>query len=151
VAINEALVVQGQSNRATSRQYGLSKDAVRRHKQHIPELLLKASQAMEIAEADSLLDQMRDLQQRALSILDKAEEAEDLRTALGAISQARSNLELLAKLQGELAQEGTINLHLNPQYLAVRTAIVRAVEPYPEVRGALSQAMLDVEEANGLS
>jgi hypothetical protein len=36
VLINEALVVQGLSNRAMTRQFGLSKDAVRRHWQHIP-------------------------------------------------------------------------------------------------------------------
>ena len=88
VLINEALVVQGQSNRAITRQYALSKDAIRRHREHIPELLLKASQAMEVAEADALLDQVRDLQQHALDILNKAEEAGELRTALAAISHS---------------------------------------------------------------
>ena len=39
---------------------------------------------------------------------------------------------------------------LNPQYIAVRTAIVQAVEPYPEAREAISQAMLELEESNGL-
>jgi hypothetical protein len=84
VLINEHLVGIGGklSNRAIARQYDLHHDAVQRHRQHVPELLVKASQAMEVAEADSLIDQMRDLQRRALSILDKAEDAEDLRACL---------------------------------------------------------------------
>jgi hypothetical protein len=36
VLINEALVVQGQSNRAITRQYALSKDAIRRHREAYP-------------------------------------------------------------------------------------------------------------------
>jgi hypothetical protein len=50
------------------------------------------------------------LQNRALSILDRADESGDLRTALSAIREARSNLELLAKLLGELQPEGSQHL-----------------------------------------
>lgn len=145
--INEAIVGVGEqgklSNRAITRQYGLSKDAVRRHAEHIPELLLKASEAMEIAEADALLDQIRQLQQRALSILDKAEEAEDLRTALAAISQARANLELLARLGGQLAQEGKVNLHLHSEWIEVRALLFNALKPHPQ---ALRDVRLALEE-----
>lgn len=81
--------------------------------------------------------------------LSKAEEAGELRTALSAIREARGNLELLAKLSGELQQEGTVNLHLSPEYLEVRTAILVAVEPYPEAAQAISRAMLGIE-GNGL-
>jgi hypothetical protein len=150
--INEAIVGVGEqgklSNRAVTRQYGLSKDAVRRHTAHIPELLVKASQAMEIAEADGLIDQMRDLQQHALGILEKAEEAEDLRTALGAISQARGNLELLAKLQGELAQEGTINITLSPEWLELRAVIVGALEHHPDAKDDVVKAIAKVSNVS---
>jgi hypothetical protein len=43
----EALVVEKRSNRATAGQYNLSRESVRRHREHIPELLVKASQAIE--------------------------------------------------------------------------------------------------------
>ena len=49
----------------------------------------------------SLLGEVRELQVRALGILAKAEEAGDLRAATGAIREARSTIELLAKLTGE--------------------------------------------------
>jgi hypothetical protein len=44
----------------------------------------------------------RDLQERALTTLVRAEEAEELNVALQAIRQAIGNLELLAKLLDEL-------------------------------------------------
>jgi hypothetical protein len=59
---------------------------------------LKAREAEEAARADDLLEQVRHLQAHALHILERAEKAGDLRTALAAISQARGNLELLGKL-----------------------------------------------------
>ena len=149
VLINEALVVQGQSNRAITRQYALSKDAIRRHREHIPELLLKASQAMEVAEADALLDQVRDLQQHALDILDKAEEAGELRTALAAISQARGNLELLGKLAGQLQQEGATNIQIalveHPDYQRLEELIFRALEHHHSARWDVAEALKELE------
>src|SRR5215208_4731925 len=145
VLINEALVIDRTSNRAVARQYGLSKDALRRHREHIPQLLLEASQAMEVADADDLLSQVRDLQRRSLAILDQAEDAGELRTALSAIAQARSNLELLGRLAGQLQQAGTINIHLHPEWIELRALILTALEPYSEARGALLTAL---EEAS---
>jgi hypothetical protein len=71
---------------------------------------------------------VRDLQRRALEILDKAEEAGELRTALGAIREARGNLELLAKLLGELDERPVVNLNLSPEWLELRAVIVAALE-----------------------
>ena len=47
-----------------------------------------------------MLDQVRSLQGKALAILVQAEAAGDLRTALGAVREARGNLELFAKILG---------------------------------------------------
>lgn len=77
----------------------------RRHKaNHLPAKLVMAVKAAEVVEADNLLHQVGDLQRRALAILDKAEETGELRTALSAIREVRGNLELLAKLLGELEE-----------------------------------------------
>jgi hypothetical protein len=151
--INEALVIEGQSNRAITRQFDLSKDAIRRHRQHIPDLLVKASQAMEVAQADDLLDQVRDLQRRALTILDKAEAADELRTALAAIAQARGNLELLGKLCGEIQQEGTATLNIgitaHPDYRRLSDAVAEALEAYPEAGYAVAAALEEIEGGRG--
>ena len=57
-----------------------------RHQQeHLPAALVKGKDAEEVAHGDSLLDQVRSLQGKALAILVQAEAAGDLRTALGAV------------------------------------------------------------------
>ncbi len=140
-AIDEALV-GGASNRSVASLYDVSEAAVRRHKaNHLPAKLVMAQAAEEVAQADSLLEQVRDLQERALDILDKAEEAGELRTALGAIREARGNLELLAKLLGELDERPVVNLNLSPEWLELRAVIVGALESHPAAHRAVLRAL----------
>jgi hypothetical protein len=140
-AIDRALVGDA-SNRSVASLYDVSEAAVRRHKaNHLPAKLVMAQAAEEVAQADTLLGQVRDLQQRALEILDKAEEAGELRTALGAIREARGNLELLAKLLGELDDRPQINVLVSPEWLELRAVIVGALDPHPEARGAVLAAI----------
>jgi hypothetical protein len=139
--IDRALV-GGASNRSAASLYDVSEAAVRRHKaNHLPAKLAMAEQAAEVTEASNLLAQVQDLQDRALAILDKAEGTGDLRTALSAIREARGNLELLAKLLGELDNRPVLNFHVSPEWLELRTVIVGALEPYSEARGAVLRAL----------
>jgi hypothetical protein len=125
-----------------AKRFGLSESAVYRHKvEHLPAHLLKAREVEEVAQADDLLEQVRHLQAHALDILERAEEAGDLRTALAAISQARGNLELLGKLAGELDERPVINLNVSLEWLELRAVIVTALEPYSEARGAVLRAL----------
>jgi hypothetical protein len=138
------------SNRSVASLYDVSEAAVRRHKgNHLPAKLVMAEKAKEVAQADNLLDQVRDLQARAYSILDQAEDAGDLRTALGAIREARGNLELLAKLLGELQQEGTTTVNValveHPDYARLRATIVGALQPFDEAKWAVAKALRGVE------
>src|SRR5215207_9093442 len=100
--IDESLVT-GAPYRGVAERFGLSESSVYRHKsEHLPAHLLKAKEVEDVARADDLLEQVRNLQAHSLDILERAEKTGDLRTALAAISQARGNLELLGKLAGEL-------------------------------------------------
>jgi hypothetical protein len=84
--------------RDIARQFRLSKDAVARHKaDHLPKTLVKAHAAQEVVRADNLLADVRSVEGRserlygaAEGILDRALEAEDLKTALNAIRAAVS-------------------------------------------------------------
>jgi translation initiation factor IF-2 len=143
-AIDEALV-GGASNRSLASLYDVSEAAMRRHRtNHLPATLTKAQDAEEVAQADELLRQVRALQSKTLSILLKAEAAGDLRTALSAIREARSNVELLAKLLGELDERPVVNLSVSPEWLELRAVIVGALGPHPAalraVVGALEEA-----------
>ena len=144
-AIDRALVA-GASNRSVASLYNVSEASVRRHKaNHLPAKLVLAEQAAEVAEADGLLDQVGDLQRRALAILDSAEQSGELRTALGAIREARGNLELLAKLLGELDERPVVNLNVSPEWMELRAVIVGALEPHSEAKYAVLSAL----EASG--
>jgi len=139
-AINRSLV-EGTPNRRIASQYDVTERAVRNHKAaHLPAALAKAQEAREVAHADELLSDVRSLQERVLTILDKAEASGDLRTALSAIREARGNLELLAKLLGEL-DERSVNVLVSPEWLELRAVIVTALEPHPEARGAVLRAL----------
>ncbi|MEE8408305.1 MAG: DUF3631 domain-containing protein [Myxococcota bacterium] len=140
-AIDKALVT-GEALRAIARQWRVSKDALRRHRNSdIPAALAKATEAQEVGRADDLLAQVRSLQTKALSILDQAEAAGEHRTALVAIREARATVELIAKLVGELDDRQTINILVAPQWLSLRTAIVTALEPHPAARAAVVAAL----------
>jgi hypothetical protein len=111
----------------------------------LPAKLVKAQEAQEVTKADSLLDQVIELRDKALSILDKAEQAGDLRTALQGVREAKGCLELLARLQGELQEQATVNILINPQWLSLRTVILEALDRYPEARQAVARALREVE------
>ncbi len=139
-SIDDALLA-GAAYRHIAARFNVSTGALQRHREHIPFHLLKAQDAAEVARADTLLEQVKSLQARALTILDKAEASGDLRTALSAIREARGNLELLAKLLGELQQEGTINLVVAPEWLSLRAVVVEALAPYPQAKTAVLEAL----------
>ena len=77
-----------------------------------------ASRVEALQEYESVLDvmrSMRELHRRTMALLDKAEAAGDLPSALRAVREARGNLELLGRLDGSLdgpaaAQSGPISI-----------------------------------------
>lgn len=125
-----------------NRYESLSQAAVQRHSEnHLPATLAKAKEAKVVAHADDLLAEVRSLQAHTLAILETTEETKQHRTALSAIREARSNLELLAKLLGELDERPVVNLNVSPEWLELRTVIVGALEPYTDARGAVLRAI----------
>jgi hypothetical protein len=139
--INVALV-QGSPKRRIASQYGVSERAARHHmREHLPALLAKAKDAVEVAEADDLLSRLEALQSRTLAVLEAVEGTENYSVALAAIREARSNLELIGRVTKELESAPTFNLHLNPQWLELRALIVRAVEPFPDARDSILSAL----------
>jgi hypothetical protein len=145
-AIDEALV-GGIAFPALVAKYRVSKDSLSRHRaNHLPATLAKAHEAGEVARGDGLLADVRDLQARAYNILDKAEGAGDLRTALGAIREARGNLELLAKLLGELDERPVTNVLVSAEWVTVRTAMMEALDPHPQARIAVAERLSALED-----
>ena len=146
--IDRALV-GGESFRGISRTYRVSEDAVARHRaQHLPEKLAKAEAAAEVAQADDLLREVRALRSKAYALLLRAEREGDLRTALAGVREARSCLELLAELEGELDRRPNVNILVSVEWLAVRTALLAALVPHPAARVAVAERLLALEAAS---
>ena len=104
-AINKELV-NGTPYRHIAARFDTSTGALQRHKQdHLPVALAMAKEAEEVAQADDLLGQLVGLQGKALSILDTAEQAGDLRVALAALREVRATMELVGKVTGELVSK----------------------------------------------
>ena len=136
------LLLCSDSYRDIARQFGLSKDALARHKEsHIPATLVKAEDIKEIAKAGNLLDDIQGLREKSTKILERAEQAGDLKTALLGIREARSCLELLAKVEGQLRDGPQITIINNPEWVELRTLVINALEPYPEAREAVVLAI----------
>ena len=94
----EAALVAGRSLRNVAQQFGVSHDALHRHRRsgHLTSTLTLAADAADVARGDDLLARVRGLEDRALRILDRAERAGELRVALRAIAEVRSTIKLLA-------------------------------------------------------
>jgi hypothetical protein len=60
---------------------------------------------------------------------------------LAAIDRAARQLELLARLRGELNEAPVINIHTHPEWIELRIVILRALEPYPEAKAAIVRAI----------
>ena len=98
--------------------YGLSKDAVFRHKRdHIAKAIRVAPTLADITRGDSLLAQVCHLRERALAILERAEGAGQLKIALGAIREARECLTLLGRLLGSF-HEDSVKIDARTQIIA---------------------------------
>ena len=148
--IDSVLVDRSASYRNIAERFALSSTAVSRHVTggHISELIALAADAERLARADTLLDRIEDLQARTLAILEASEEAREHGTALSAIREARRNLELIGEVTKELDRTPALNIHLNAEWIELRTAILRALEPHPEARESFLKALTSVSNGS---
>jgi len=119
---------------------------------------LKQAKEITATGGDLLLARLDELQNRTLSILQKAQFNGDLQTALGAVSEARANLALIAALSGRLPVRETAQCSgPTTVYLIafkdhiIRAAVAYSVEGaalyYTTTQGTREQAPLDSIDA----
>lgn len=145
-AIDRALV-SGAPNRRVAEEYGVTEQAIRRHRdRHVPEALTQAQAAEQATRAGALLEQVEGLRNKAVAILLRAEKSGELRTALHAIREARECIELLLEVEGRLQRGNVVNVLVAPQWIELRAVILGALAPYPEARAALASALQQVQD-----
>ena len=135
-------LLSGESYRSIAKHFGASESAIYRHQEHIPKSMVKAQEANEIARVDSLLDQVKNLREKALELLAKAEKSEDLRAAGVFLKELREQVKLWAELEGRLAAQNQVLILINnPAWIELRSLIIETLEPFPAAKKALVEAL----------
>ena len=135
--------------RSIAVRYGPSKSNLIRHRDKCMKekmALVKVNAEKELETSClPVIQQLRMLQESTLEIL---RGAKDEHISLKAASEVRKNLELMARLTGEISPGGVtvgvgINLTLetSPEWADVQRRMVEAPDPYPEARAAVVAAL----------
>lgn len=146
--------------RVLARRYGVHDDAVWRHGKHHMTPELHASlitrgrmnatdlENLRITESEGVLQHLVALRGRMYGWADIAEQQGDVKAAAAIAAQIVKNIEVTAKLLGDI-KTGTTNITNNlllvPEYHALRTAMMRALRPYPDALGAVAAVLKDVQ------
>lgn len=84
--------------------------------------------------AQSFLDQLKEIRNKAAHLLDSAEEAKDLKAAGTFLKELREVIRLWAELEGRLASQPQITIINHPEWVELRSLILTALDPYPQAK-----------------
>jgi hypothetical protein len=137
------------NNEISLQQYadkvGCAKPSVERHvKGHLPDALLKAKDIKDVANGDSLLDELKKARDRTFSLLDKAEAAADTRVygaPVAYLKEIREQLKFIAELEGKISSQPQITIINNPEWVELRTVILTALDDFPDAKQRVIDAI----------
>jgi hypothetical protein len=149
-AIDKALVA-GEATRKIVARYGtFSHTSLQRHQaHHLPATMLKAKETEDIGHAIDVVKQLKAINGVALEIMSAARHRGDGDTALKAIDRVQRQIELQAKLLGELDDRPHVDNVLTPEWLTARATLLDALAPYPDARVAVAERLLTLEASTG--
>lgn len=141
-AIDRALA-NGEALRVIAARYGTSPQTLTRHKRKcVAPALEEARQAEQAASVEMVLDvraELRGLIERTRQILDKPDTQ---KLEVAALREMRANLDLMARLNGELGPSVQVNVEVHPVFVEFRDAVLRVIETLPGGREALDTELL---------
>ncbi len=150
-AVDTALIA-GEPYRDIARRFRVSKDAVARRKdEHLPAGMVKAQEVTDVRHAIDVVQQLKAINGVCMSVLKDARDQGDGDLALKAVDRIQRQIELQAKLIGELDDRPTINIIGSLEFVAISTTLTAALADYPDARGAVARALLTLEGGHGHS
>jgi len=135
----DAATLGGKTRPAIAREWGVSVGALERHKPHLA-ARIRREQELADRTLSSPLEQMQALHVRTLQALDRLEHKKT-HSFLFAVREARANLELIAKLLGDLKDGVNVNILQSPEVMTLIATVTRALEPFPEAKAAVLVAL----------
>jgi hypothetical protein len=149
--IDHALAA-GRPYREIAGQFAVSSSALDRHKgAHLSPAVQQAQQTTEAAHALDIVQQLRDINAVSLDIMREAKASGNAVLALKAVERVQRQIELQARLLGELDERPTVNVLVAPEWLAIRSTLLRVLQPHPEARAAVAEHLLQLDGPHGLS
>jgi hypothetical protein len=145
----DVALVHRESYRHIASRHDVSTGALQRHsREHLPALMVKAYEAIERDNAEDLAGEVIKVKEDVHCLKEKAEEEGDLRAALLGCDKALKALELQAKIEQLIQTTPTFNLHVNTEWIELRTVILQALEPHPEARKSFLNALTSVSNGS---
>jgi hypothetical protein len=152
-------LARGVPVRTIANKYSVNLHVLYRYRKKLPPQLraahmgarLKAGADLEklrLDESEALLQNIASQRARLLLMQDAAMDAADHHMAALIAGRILQSIELAGKYLGEFAQHQirtSVSVLIQPEYLEFRTALMRALEPYPEARRAVAIALHTVE------
>ena len=147
-AIDRELATGHLVNRRIAARTGLAETSVRRHASgHLPARLVAAAEAEDVRQALDVLAQLKAINGATLQVLADARKAGDGDFALKAVDRVQRQIELQAKLLGELDERPQLNVLIAPEWLAVRAELLDVLRGYPDARQAVAARLVALEGA----
>jgi hypothetical protein len=145
-AIDKVLALGQMAKRTIAQRYGLGYYAVLRHEdEHLPARLAKAQEGMDVRAALDVVQQLKAINAASLEVLAQARAQGKGGLVLFAVDRIQKQIELQAKLLGELDERPTINVLLAPEWLLVRSTLLEALSPFPDARVAVASRLQALE------
>ena len=136
-------IVSGESLRKIAERYDIHYSTICRHKQHLASKIQAASVITAAREGLSVMQQVSDFMQKAHDLLNTAEQANDTKTAIQAVRECRSCLELMARISGELSPE-KIQIMIAPVVNSV-VQVLRAEIHDPDTLQRIRDRLLSID------
>jgi hypothetical protein len=148
----ELAMAKGVGRRQAGARYGVSPDAVQRHLRHhvsdeqkrlrkLDALKPGANLKALVDEEDhGLLDNLRIVRAGLLHRYDSAVQIGSDASVAQLSSQLHRNLDLAGRAVGDIRTHSTsevVHLHLTPDFLRLRTMLIKALRPFPEPLAAV--------------
>ena len=140
VAAINAAIAAGRSTRDIARQFGVTKDAVFRHAQHVPTTAVQHQRVRdEVAQLD-LLARIRHQDELHNEVMNAARASGEVRDLVAAAGMYVQTTRVIAQFKIAAAQH-------NNRAAVMRTIVQTLRERYPEALWALSEALDELEVA----
>lgn len=122
---------------------GVNRSSVSRHmRTHVQKAVAEAiSQDQELADGLNVTKQLIEINKAAREILSEARAKGDNYMALAAIARVEKQLELQAKLLGDIATGINIQIIQSPQFTEFKALILGILDTYPEVKALVVESL----------